>query len=145
MPVYQTTFEVEASPERVWAVLSALDRYDQWNPQIKNARGALEPGAQIAFRLELPGRPAMNLEATIEEAEPNAMLSWRGHLLAPWFFEGVRRFVIRPTAGGGATVTHVEDVHGLFAPVFGLLMGSAVQASHEALNEALRDRAEDAS
>ena len=125
MPVYQTTFDIEASPERVWAVLSALDRYDEWNPQMKNTRGPLEPGAQIAFRLVLPGRPAMNLKATLEEVEPNAMLSWRGHLVAPWFFEGLRRFAIRPTEGGRASVTHVEDVHGFFAPVFGVLMGSA--------------------
>jgi hypothetical protein len=142
MPVYETTFDVDASAERVWAVLYELDRYDEWNPQMKNAKGALEPGAQIGFKLVLPGRPAMNLTATVEEVEPTALLSWRGHLGASWFFEGLRRFAIRPTGAGRVSVTHVEDVHGFFAPVFGVLMGSAVQKSHDALNEALRARAE---
>ncbi len=142
MPVYETTFDVGASPERVWAVLTALDRYDEWNPQMKGVRGILERGAQIGFRLVLPGRPAMNLTATVEEVEPNALLSWRGHLGAAWFFEGFRRFAIRPLGVDRASVTHVEDVHGVFAPVFGVVMGPAVQKSHDALNEALRARAE---
>jgi hypothetical protein len=84
----------------------------------------------------------MNLTATIEEARPDALLTWRGHVLAPWFFEGYRRFEIEPVASGRALVTHVEDIHGVLAPLFGLALGGRVQASHDALNAALKARAE---
>jgi hypothetical protein len=145
MPTYQTSFEVNASADRVWNVLTALDRYTEWNPQIPLASGVLEVGSQIELRLALPGRPPLDLSATIEEVRPNSLFTWRGHVMAPWFFEGYRRFEISPITEGRVRVTHVEAVHGLFAPLFAVLMGSAVRKSQAALNEALRSRAESGS
>jgi hypothetical protein len=84
----------------------------------------------------------MDLTATIEEARPDALLTWRGHVVARWFFEGYRRFEIEAVAPGRVRVTHVEDVHGLLAPLFGLALGPRVQSSHDALNAALKARAE---
>lgn len=144
MPTYQSQFEIRATATQVWQVLTALDRYSEWNPQIPQASGTVGVGSRIALRLALPGKSPMDLVATFEDVQPGALLTWRGHLLAPWFFEGYRRFEIRPAGDGAVSVTHVEDVHGLFAPVFGLLMGRAVQQSHTALNEALRARAQGA-
>jgi hypothetical protein len=142
MPVYQTTFAVNAPAARVWAVLTAVDRYPEWNPQIPRVSGRLQPGERIALRLALPGRPPMDLTATIEEARPDALLTWRGHVVARRFFEGYRRFEIEAVAPGRVRVTHVEDVHGLLAPLFGLALGPRVQSSHDALNAALKARAE---
>lgn len=48
----------------------------------------------------------------------------------------------RQSPPGQVRVTHVEDVHGLLAPLFGLALGSRVQSSHDALNAALKARAE---
>ena len=142
MPVYRTTFAVDAPAARVWEALTALDRYPEWNPQIPRIRGSLRPGERIDLQLALPDRAPMNLTATIEEARPDVLLTWRGHVLAPWFFEGYRRFEIEPVASGRARVTHVEDIHGVLAPLFGLALGGRVQASHDALNAALKARAE---
>ncbi len=142
MPIYKSSFEIAASAERVWKVLTDLDRYGEWNPQIPVAKGTVKEGAEIKIKLALPGRPAINLSATIEQAQENALFSWRGHLLAPWFFEGYREFAIQQTAPERVTVTHVEDVHGAFAPVFSLVMGKPVEKSQLALNDALRSRAE---
>ena len=144
MPIYQTSFEIRAPADRVWRVLTDLPGYADWNPQITRAAGTIHPGATIALRLTLPARPALDVSATIEEVQPERLLTWRGHVLAPWFFEGYRKFAIEPIAPERVNVTHVEDVHGLMSPVFGLLMGGPVQQSHQALNEALRARAETA-
>ena len=142
MPIYQSTFEINTTAERVWEVLSNLDQYADWNPQIPFARGPAEVGSEMSLRLQLPGRPAMNLSATIEEAQPGSLLAWRGHVLAPWFFEGFRKFEISPVGDNWVRVTHVEDVHGLFAPLFDLFMGAPCRTGQLALNEALRIRAE---
>ena len=142
MPVYRTTFAVDAPAARVWEALTAVDRYPEWNPQIPRIRGSLRPGERIDLQLALPGRPPMSLTATIEEARPDALLTWRGHVLAEWLFEGYRRFEIERVAPERARVTHVEDVYGVLAPLFGLALGGRVQASHDALNAALKARAE---
>jgi hypothetical protein len=112
MPVYQTTFEVNAPASRVWQVLTTLGSYSDWNPQIPRATGTIEQGATISLRLTMPGRPAMEVSATIEQTQPERLLTWRGHVLAPWFFEGYRKFAIQPIAPGRVNVTHVEDIHG---------------------------------
>jgi hypothetical protein len=54
MPVYQTTFEINAPASRVWQVLTGLERYAEWNPQIPTASGRLEVGGRIRLRLALP-------------------------------------------------------------------------------------------
>ena len=84
MPVYRTTFAVDAPAARVWEALTALERYPEWNPQIPRICGSLRPGERIDLQLALPDRAPMNLTATIEEARPDALLTWRGHVLAPW-------------------------------------------------------------
>ncbi len=145
MPIYQSTFEINSTAERVWDVLANLNEYANWNPQIPFARGSVEVGCKISLRLKLPGRPAMDLSAIIEDARPGSLLTWRGHVVAPWFFEGYRRFVISPLGEKRVSVTHVEDVHGVFAPVFDLLMGKPCRTSQAALNDALRARAESGS
>ena len=60
MPVYRTTFAVDAPAARVWEALTALDRYPEWNLQIPRIRGSLRPGERIDLQLALPGRPPMN-------------------------------------------------------------------------------------
>jgi hypothetical protein len=142
MPVYRTSFEVNAPANRVWDILTTLDRYPEWNPQIPQASGDLREGGRINLRLALPGRPAMDVSAAIEQSRPTSLLTWRGHVGAPWLFEGYRRFEITPVATGRVSVTHVEDIHGLLAPLFSMMMGAQVQTSHDALNAALKSRAE---
>ena len=144
MPVYQTTFEINAPASRVWQVLTGLERYAEWNPQIPSASGRLEVGGRIRLRLALPERPTLNLSATIEEVQPDVLLTWRGHVVKPWLFEGYRKFAIQPIDGARVLVTHVEDIHGLLAPLFSVLMGAAVAKSQQMLNAALRARAESA-
>jgi hypothetical protein len=139
--MYKTTFNVKASAESVWRVLTTLDRYGEWNPQIPWASGAIEEHGQIHLRLALPGRPAMNLVATVEKVRPRQLLAWRGHVLAPWFFEGHREFQIHSEGDRRVSVTHIEDIHGLLAPLFAVFMGGPVDQSHHALNDALRTRA----
>src|SRR6185436_6074872 len=142
MPVYQTSFEINAPATRVWEVLTDFGSYPQWNPQIPWASGSIEEGAQIHLRLALPGRPALELSATIEEARAGELLTWRGHVGAPWFFEGYRKFEIQSIGATRVRVTHVEDVHGLAAPVFAVVMGGPIARNQQTLNDALRARAE---
>ncbi|MGE4054688.1 MAG: SRPBCC family protein [Vicinamibacterales bacterium] len=142
MARYMTSLDINAPAGRVWRILTSFDRYREWNPQIPSAAGKPEEGTRITLRLALPGRPAMDLDATIEQVKVDQFLSWRGHLLAPWFFEGYREFAIQEAGPNRVSVTHVEDVHGLFAPLFLLIMGGPIIRSQQALNEALRARAE---
>ncbi len=143
MAVYRTTFPVAAPASAVWAVLTDFERYGEWNPSLPSIRGDLRPGAEVALTLGMPGRPSAKVKARLGRVEPDRCLTWDGNAGADWLFAGHRELVIEP-ADDGVLVTHVEDVSGALFPVFRLVMGSAIQRSHDAFNAALKSRCEGA-
>ena len=54
MPVYRTTFAVDAAAARVWEVLTALERYPEWNPQIRGYAAASGQGSGSTCSLRSP-------------------------------------------------------------------------------------------
>jgi hypothetical protein len=58
------------------------------------------------------------------------------------FFSGYRAFEIQPLSENKVKFTPVEDIGGLIIPIFKLMMGEAIQRSHNNFNEALKKRAE---
>src|SRR5918995_1730672 len=52
----QAEVEVQASPERVWEVLTDFAAYPDWNPFIVQAGGRAAPGSRLELRMRLPGR-----------------------------------------------------------------------------------------
>lgn len=144
MTLYRTEFEMRASDEHVWAILTDFDSYPDWNPSLPSISGELREGSTVSLTLGMPGRPNPKVKAKLQEVTPNRRLTWHGNVGADRIFAGDREFAIQPLAADRVRFTHVEDITGLLAPVFELLMGSSVQRSHDDFNEALRRRAEEA-
>ena len=142
MPLYRTEFEIDASDEQVWAVLTDFESYPDWNPSLPAISGELSEGSVVSLTLGIPGRPNLKVKATLQEVTPKTRITWHGNVGGDWFFAGDREFAIQKLAEKKVRFTHVEDTTGVLAPVFAMLMGAAQQRSHDALNESLRDRAE---
>ena len=47
--------EVQASPDRVWEVLTDFAAYHQWNPFIVQATGQAVPGSRLELKMRPPG------------------------------------------------------------------------------------------
>ena len=142
MAVYRTTFRVDASPQKVWEILTDFDRWAAWNPSVPSIAGEPHIGSTVKMTLAMPGRPSATVKATLTEIMPERRLVWDGTVGPRWLFAGHREFLIEPAADGTASVTHVEEVSGLLLPLFRLVMGSAIQRHHDGLNDALKERAE---
>ncbi|MCX5741897.1 MAG: SRPBCC domain-containing protein, partial [Proteobacteria bacterium] len=85
---------IEASAEEVWAVLTNLDEFRQWNPFIRDARGTPVVGNPVHVRVESSFGLPLRFAATVTEREPNHLLRWRGQVLAGWFARGDHSFTI---------------------------------------------------
>ena len=142
MAVYRTTFPIAAAARTVWAVLTDFQRYGEWNPSLPSISGELRPGAEVALTLGMPGRPSPKVKARFSQVEPLERLTWDGHAGADWLFAGHREFVIEQQPDGDVLFTHIEDVSGALFPVFRVVMGSAIQRSHDAFNQSLKSRCE---
>jgi len=90
----------------------------------------------------MPGRPSPKVKARLGDVEPGRRLTWHGKVGADWLFAGTREFLIDAQPDETVRFMHVEDVRGVLFPLFRAVMGSAIQRHHDALDVALRERAE---
>jgi len=145
MRVIETHIDISASPERVWDVLTRFDDYPNWNPFIVSIAGIPLEGKKLRVRIKPPGRSAMTFKPTVLTAAPQQQLTWLGHLLLPGLFDGEHRFRIerRGEGRGNACRFHQsERFSGMLVPVFGGGSFDAVRRGFEAMNAALKERAE---
>lgn len=143
MKAVSATIQIAAPPMAVWAVLTDLSRYPEWNPLIRAAAGEIAVGNRIKLRAVQPGGRLMTIRPRILVAEPGAELRWVASL--PGIISGEHSFRLRPGSDGsgsdGTELVQSETYRGLLVPVAGKLLASN-EAGFQALNEAIRKRAE---
>ena len=137
-----TTVTIDAAPDIVWAVLTDLDAYAEWNPFVVEAAGRVAVGERLANRLQPPGGKAMTFKPTVTEADPERTFEWLGRLGIPGIFDGRHRFEMHPTADGGTRLDHSEQFTGLLVRPMRKSLDTTTKAGFEAMNSALKARAE---
>ena len=137
-----TQINIEAAPEVVWQVLTDLDRYPDWNPFIVSAEGSAEVGERLTNRMQPPGGKGITFKPTVTVVEPSVTFEWLGRLGLPGIFDGRHRFDLAPNENGGTLVTHSEQLDGILVRLMRKSLDSQTMAGFEAMNVALKARAE---
>jgi hypothetical protein len=123
----------------VWAVLTDLDRYPEWNPLFREASGQVVVGNRITLRSVHPANGRlMTVKPRITAADPGAELRWVASL--PGIISGEHRFTLTPE-DGGTRVEQSETFGGLLSVFSGKTFTKA-EAQFRGLNEALKKRVE---
>lgn len=135
--------DIAASQETVWAELTALGAYADWNPFITMAEGNLVQGAHLKVRIAPPGGRAMTFRPKVTEVVMGERLEWLGRLLVPGAFDGRHSFGLEVLGDGRTRLTQAEEFSGLLVAASGKVL-ARTRAGFEAMNEALRMRAEHA-
>ena len=134
------TIEIAASPQQVWAVLTNLASYPDWNPVFREASGQVTPGNRITITSTQPETGhTMTVKVKVLSAEPATELRWASSVLG--IMNSEHSFILSPTSDGTQLV-QTQTYRGLFTR-FPPKTVSRIQASFEAINEAIRQRAED--
>ncbi|HEY1540208.1 MAG TPA: SRPBCC domain-containing protein [Solirubrobacteraceae bacterium] len=145
MPLHlETTIDVVAPPDAVWAVLVDLPAYADWNPFITRAGGRPAAGERLTLKLQQAKGRGLTIRPKVLVAEPGRELCWLGHLLIPGIFDGRHRFTIRPI-DGGCRLVQEEHFTGLLVPILSNGLRSGTQPAFQAMNAALKRRVETAS
>jgi hypothetical protein len=136
--------EIDAPPERVWAVVTDFAAYPGWNPFIRQISGELREGARLEVRIEPPGARATTFKPTVRTVEANRELRWLGRLLVPGIVDGEHSLRIEPLEGGRSRFVQSERFSGVLV---GFLKGTLAktEAGFEQMNAELKARAEQAS
>ncbi len=139
-----TYIEINASPAAIWAVLADFDAYPQWNPFIIQASGTPGHNEPLEISVRPPGGKAMAFRPRVINLEPQRELRWRGSLRVPGLFTGEHWFFLEPSASiGGTRFYHGEKFTGLLVPLLWRSLNTTTRAGFEAMNRALKARAED--
>lgn len=136
-----TEIDIDAPPETVWSILTALEDYPDWNPFVVSAVGSVAVGERLRNRLQLPGRRAMTFKPTVTEVDGCSVFEWLGHLGFPGIFDGRHRFELQPNPRG-TRFLHSESFTGVLVRPLRRSLDTSTRNGFEAMNSALKTRAE---
>lgn len=136
-----TEIDIDAAPATVWAILTDLAGYAEWNPFITSSTGTVSPGERLVNRLEPPGGKPLTFKPTVTEVDEGRTFEWLGRLVLPGVFDGRHRFELVPH-GDGTRLVQTESFTGALVPVLRKSLDTRTLAGFRAMNLALKTRAE---
>lgn len=137
-----TEIEIDAPAQRVWEILADLPSYGQWNPLIREASGALQAGGQLQLCISAPGLAQRRVPVELLAVEPGRELRWLGRLVMPLLLDGDHSFLLSPLGPKRVRVVQQETFSGLCVPFVAPWLMPNMTRGFEAMNLALRQRAE---
>jgi uncharacterized protein YndB with AHSA1/START domain len=109
--VGSSEIEIAAPPEVAWQVLTAIERWPSWNPEVKAAsiQGGIDEGTEFRWKAG-PG----TITSTIQDVEAPRRIAWTGKTF------GIKAIHVHTLEGrnGATLVTSEESYNGLVARLF---------------------------
>ncbi|MES2617144.1 MAG: SRPBCC domain-containing protein [Bacteroidota bacterium] len=134
----KTQIIIQATPEKVWQMLTNFENYPLWNPFIKSISGDKTVGAILEARIEPPGASGMTFKPKVLAFTPNKEFRWLGHFIIPGLFDGEHQFIITDNGDGSITFQQNENFKGLLVPFFKKLLSQNTPEGFRQMNEALK-------
>jgi len=139
---FVTTIEINATPERIWTVLTDLDTYPRWNPMIRWAKGEVCPGTKLTVRFEPEGSRGYTFTPKLLIVEPGRQLRWLGYPRIPKFLDTEHYWIIERLADGKSRLLHGAMIYGLLTPLSRHIFEKSSRVPFEQMNRAHKQRAE---
>jgi hypothetical protein len=137
-----TKITIDAPADVVWAILVDLDKYAEWNPLIISSKGKVEVGQHITNVMQPEGQKQSTFKPKVLLATPNQRFAWIGKVAFGGIFDGEHHFELKEVSPGKTLLVQHEYFSGLLVPFFKKMLKENTKHSFEALNLALKNRAE---
>lgn len=110
----RTEVEIDAAPERVWAVLTDLEAYHEWNPFITELYGELEPGRRLGVELSYADGRRTRFRSSVVSVKPAEELRWTTKFWFKGLFDSEHFIQLHATDDGRTRVVQGDNFSGLF-------------------------------
>lgn len=136
----RTEIEIDAPPEAVWARLTDLVSYEEWNPHIPQASGDLREGAPLKITVDRIDSSNRTMTVRTSTIDPPRRLQWIGTVGSEWIFQGIHTFELHPLDGDRTRFINHEQLTGILVP---FVVSDDPQRDYARMNEALKRRVEE--
>jgi hypothetical protein len=133
----ETSVDIDATPQQVWATLVDFESYPEWNPTLIGMSGEVREGARLSYR-----SASENLTPTVRVVDVNRELRWETHQGVVGVFDGDHSFTLEELPGGGTRFTQSEQFRGIAVLFATADLHTRTAPSFHVMNGALRDRVE---
>jgi len=140
----ESTIDIDAPPERVWAILVDVAAYGEWNPFTPRVDATLRLGEPVVLHVAMrPGKGRITQREWCSANDPVAReLGW-GMTMGPAFVLRANRIQrLTPLDGGRTRYWTGDAFSGLLVPVVMGLYGAHIQRGFDDAARALKQRAE---
>ena len=133
---------INATPEKVWAVLTDFESFPAWNPFIKSVKGKAEVGSRLTVTIMQSGDKGTTFKPKVLTVVPAKELSWLGRLLLPNIFDGEHKFELIDNRNGTTTFRQSENFTGILVPFFKKQLENNTAKGFGGMNKKLKELAE---
>ena len=137
----KTQIIINASPEKVWSVLTDLKNYAEWNPFIKSIEGDLESGKRLNIKIS-PQRKHNEFKPKVLELKAGKELKWLGHLLIPRLFDGEHKFELIEQKNAATLFIQSERFSGVLTNLLPKKVFINTEMGFQQMNQGLKERVE---
>lgn len=138
----KTEIVINATPEKIWTLLTDFKNYSNWNPFIKSITGQAVVGNTITARIEPPDANGMTFKPKVLAFNTNKEFRWMGHFIFPGLFDGEHKFELTDNKNGTVTFTQSEKFNGILVSLFSKMLDTNTVNGFNAMNRKLKELAE---
>lgn len=136
-----TEITIDGPPSVVWETLRDFASFPEWNPFVISLEGDMKVGSRLLTRIQPPNSKATTFKPTVTAVVENEYFEWLGHLGIKGLFDGRHQYKLEATDNGTRFIQS-EEFTGVLAPFVLRLIGAKTEAGFAAMNQALKERAE---
>lgn len=143
MQTVTTEIEILAPPEKVWSIITDIDKWQDWSPTINASQGEAAVGSTVTITMmsKEAGKDGPKYSPKIIQMDEPTYFHWRAHMMAGFIFTNDKIIELEKT-DLGTKVTHKETFKGLMAAIMKGQMDKGVPPMLNGMNEALKKLAE---
>lgn len=142
MKEIKTEILINASPEKVWKVLTDFQAYPDWNPFITSVEGEVFEGSKFKVKIQTLGASPMVFEPICLSFRENVEFSWLGKLVTRGIFDGKHCFELIKMSEGKTKFIQREEFKGVLVSFFWKNLDVNTRWSFEMMNDKLKETVE---
>lgn len=135
---YEASLKVNASPQKIWSILTDVNQWPDWVPGVSSASASqgIKSGSNFVWR-----QNGFEINSTVGDVISPYKITWDGDAFGT---QAHHEWTIIPKSGGPTTVTTAESLDGWLPSLFPGTMQSTLDSSLPKWLHALKARAENA-